>query len=195
METTPILETKQEELKEKTKKALLWLGIVSIIMLYAGLTIGYIVREMSGKWLHFELPALFWLSTAIILISSVTMNWAVMAAKQNDLKKIKIAIGITLFLGFGFAYSQFAAWHVLISNNIFFTGVKSNAAGSFLYVITGVHLLHLFGGLICLSVVLTKSFLGRYSAENMLGLKLCAIYWHFLDALWIYLFLFLYFIR
>ncbi|HVA97974.1 MAG TPA: cytochrome c oxidase subunit 3 [Bacteroidia bacterium] len=195
METALIKEPEQKGLKEKTMKALLWLGIVSMIMLFAGLTSGYLVREMSGSWLHFELPALFWLSTAIIITSSATMNWAVMSAKQNDLKKLKLAITITLLLGIGFTFSQFAAWHVLISNNIFFTGVKSNASGSFLYVLTGLHLLHLFGGLICLSVVLTKSFLGRYSAENMLGLKLCAIYWHFLDALWIYLFLFLYFIR
>ncbi|MEO6883404.1 MAG: cytochrome c oxidase subunit 3 [Bacteroidia bacterium] len=195
MEATLPLETEEKALKEKAMKALMWLGIVSIIMLFAGLTSGYVIRQMSGSWLHFELPSLFWLSTAIILTSSATMNWAVMAAKQNQLQKLKIAIGITFLLGIAFTFSQFAAWHILIANNIFFTGVKSNAAGSFLYVLTGLHLLHLIGGLICLIVVLTKSLLNRYSAENMLGLKLCAIYWHFLDALWVYLFLFLYFIR
>lgn len=190
-----VITSEEKVLKEKTMKTLMWLGIVSMIMLFAGLTSGYVVREMSGSWLHFQLPALFWLSTAIIITSSATMNWAVIATKNNDLQKTKLAIGITLFLGICFTCSQFAAWHFLVANNIFFTGVKSNASGSFLYVLTGLHLLHLFGGLICLIFVLTKTLLGRYSADNMLGIKLCAIYWHFLDGLWIYLFLFLFFIR
>jgi len=185
----------KEATRKKVAKPLLWLGIVSMIMLFAGLTSAYVVRHAAGNWLAFELPQLFYLSTALILMSSITMNWAIMSAKKGNLKNIKTALTLTLLLGIGFALSQFGAWSQLINTGIFFTGNTSNASGQFLYILTLLHLLHLAGGIITVSVSLSQSLKEKYNPQNLLGLQLCATYWHFLDILWIYLFLFLLFIR
>jgi cytochrome c oxidase subunit 3 len=149
----------------------------------------------KGDWLQFELPQLFYVSTAAIIISSVTMNWVASAAKKNDYKSMKIASLLTLVLGLAFVLFQFQAWGALVEQKVFFAGKYSNASGSFLYALTGLHLLHLAGGILALIVVWIKTLGQKYNAENMLGIKLCAIFWHFLDALWIYLFLFLLFQR
>lgn len=182
-------------LRERTAKWLLWLGIVTIVMLFAAFTSYYIVRRAAGHWLAFELPQMFWISTAIILISSVTMNWAIAAARKDDLKKTSTGLLLTFVLGIAFGVVQYFGWTYLYSNNIVFAGSDSNAAGSLLYLITALHLLHVVAGLILLIVMMARTSKGIYSSQNMLGLKLTAIYWHFLDGLWIYLFLFLYFIR
>lgn len=179
--------------KEKSKKSLLWVSMVSMVMIFASLTSAYIVRKEKGDWMQFDLPQLFYVSTAIILISSITMNWTLSAAKKNDFKNIKLASLITLLLGIAFIVSQFLAWVTLYEQKIVFAGMYSNASGSFMYVLTGLHLAHLLGGIIALFVVWIKSTQEKYNSENLLGIRLCAIFWHFLDILWIYLFLFLIF--
>ena len=183
------------ELKEKTRKFLLWLGLVSIGMMFAGLTSGYIVRRETGTWLKFDLPFSFWISTAFILMSSITMNWSVQLIKKNDLKMLPNAVLTTFLLGIGFGVCQFISWHALISKNIFLTGTGSSASGSYLYIISALHLCHIVGGLIALGVVFVKSARKRYASDNYLGIKLCATYWHFLDGLWVYLFLFMLIMR
>ncbi len=182
-------------IRSKVAKPLLWIGMVSMVMIFASLTSAYIVRQEKGDWLQFELPRLFYISTAIIIMSSVTMNWVISSAKKNDFKNIKLAALLTLLLGLSFIICQFKAWGILVDQKIFFAGKYSNASGSFLYALTGLHLAHLFGGIIALLVVWIKSLGQRYNSENLLGIQLCAIFWHFLDALWIYLFLFLLFVR
>jgi len=188
-----IIEAKNNEIvvKAKAKKALLWVSMVSMLMIFASLTSAYIVRKEKGDWLQFELPQLFYISTAIILISSITMNWVLAAAKKNNFKHTKLAALLTLLLGLAFVVCQFQAWGTLVEQKIVFAGMYSNASGSFLYVLTGLHLAHLFGGIIAISVVWIKSIQEKYNSENLLGIRLCAIFWHFLDFLWIYLFLFL----
>jgi cytochrome c oxidase subunit 3 len=181
--------------REKVATPLLWVGMVSMVMLFAALTSAYVVRQEKGDWLTFELPQLFYVSTAIILLSSVTMNWVLTAAKKNDLNNIKLASFVTFLLGFAFVVCQFKAWGVLVDQKVFFAGKYSNAAGSFLYALTGLHLVHLLGGIIAIAVVLIKSLMNKYNSENLLGIRICAIFWHFLDGLWIYLFLFLLFKR
>jgi cytochrome c oxidase subunit III len=188
-------QTMSPELKEKSRKFLLWIGQVSIAMMFAGLTSGYIVRRDTGTWLKFDLPFTFWISTALILISSATMNWGLQSARKNSLKVLPNAILTTLLLGVGFGVFQFISWYILISKDIYFTGVQSSASGSYLYVISALHLCHILGGLIALSIIYVKSLRKKYSADNYLGIKLCAIYWHFLDGLWIYLFLFMLIMR
>lgn len=183
------------QLKEKAYKWLLWLAIVSIVMFFGAFTSYYIVRKASGNWLEFEMPQMFWVSTAMILISSVTMNTAVTAVKKDNLKQATSFLGITLTLGILFGISQYLGWRSLYANGIYFAGSESNAAGSLMYLLSALHLLHVVAGLIFLAVVLVKSSKGKFGSGNMLGVKLCAIYWHFLDGLWVYLFLFLYFIR
>ena len=123
------------------------------------------------------------------------MNWAWAAAKKNNFKNLKIASLITLLLGFGFIISQYIGYTELYAQKIVFAGKYSNASGSYFYLITFMHVLHLLGGLIALFVVFFKSLKNKYNSQNLLGVKLCAIYWHFLDVLWIYLFLFLLFVR
>jgi len=183
------------ELKEKSRKFLLWIALISIAMMFAGLTSGYIVRRDTGTWLKFDLPYTFWISTALILISSITMNWGVQLIRKNSVSVLPKAILITLLLGIGFGVCQFISWSILISKDIYFTGVQSSASASYLYVISALHLCHILGGVIALAVIYFKSVRKKYSASNYLGIKLCAIYWHFLDGLWIYLFLFMLIMR
>ena len=204
----------EPEVQRKAMRALLWLGIVSIIMLFAGLTSAYIVRQGEGKWVSFALPRLFSISSLIILISSLTMQWALASIKKNDLKKLRTGLMLTLFVGVGFVLSQYFAWTELYHNGIVFTGdignIKTdfhyipsgnetaadaggvgNVAGSFLYVLTGLHVAHLLVGMIALIIVFSRGMMGKYSVENYNGVRMCAIYWHFLDGLWLYLFFFL----
>jgi len=181
--------------KRKAAKPLLWIGIISIVMLFAGLTSAYVVRADNGNWLLFNLPNAFFLSTALIITSSITLFMSLQMAKRNNKPGVIIGISLTFALGIAFTFAQFAGWNDLTAKGIVFAGKYSNAAGSFLYALTGLHLAHLFGGLIALFVTLINSIRGKYTKEDTLGLELTSIYWHFLDILWVYLFLFLYYIR
>jgi cytochrome c oxidase subunit III len=178
-------------LRERTSKLLLYVSIGSIVMAFAGLTSAYVVTKGSGAGLTFDLPAVFYYSTAIILISSLTINMSLVAARKNNFQQITLWLVVTFVLGIAFMFTQYIAWTELYQNKIYFAGRQSNAAGSFLYVITGLHLAHLVGGLLYLIGVIVRSTKQQFDAQNYLKLKLCAIYWHFLDALWLYLFIFL----
>jgi cytochrome c oxidase subunit 3 len=180
----------QEKPKIATEKVLLAIGIGSIVMLFAGLTSGYIVRQAEGNWRFFELPSVFYVSSIIILISSFTMQMAIRAVKKDDLSQVKTFLLITLGLGLAFVFSQFLGWNELVKNDVYFAD-KLTPSGSFFYVITGLHLAHLAFGLLGLIITGSKSIRERYSSKNYLGISLCAIYWHFLGGLWIYLFVFL----
>lgn len=182
-------------MRKKSAKALLWIGIVSIIMLFSGLTSAYVVRADNGNWLVFQLPSIAIISTAVIILSSFTMFLAQMAIKKDKFKAVSLYLFITFVLGLAFTYTQYLGWKELTLQGIYFLGKYSNASGSFLYLIAVVHLLHLFGGLIALLITLIKSLKNKYNSQDYLGIELSAIYWHFLDLLWIYLFLFLYFFR
>lgn len=183
------------EARERALKLLLWLGQVSIGMLFAGLTSAYMVRRAAGNWAHFALPSAFFVSTAIIIISSVTMNMAMQAVKKNALEAIPRAILITFILGIAFGVCQFFAWMALIKDNVYLTGTLSNPAGSFLYIITALHLAHIVGGLVALAFTFFKARAKKYAPSGYLGMKLCATYWHFLDGLWVYLFIFMLIMR
>lgn len=176
--------------KIATQKIVLGIGIASIVMLFAGLTSGYIVRQAEGRWATFDLPLAFYASTAIILLSSVTHHMAILAVKKNRLQEVKRMLMLTLGLGLAFVFTQFLGWNELVKNGVYFVD-KTTPSGSFFYVITGLHLAHLFFGILALIVTSAKSIRERYNSDNYLGISLSAIYWHFLDALWIYLFVFL----
>lgn len=172
-----------------TSKLLLWLAIASMIMMFAGLTSGYIVRQAEGNWLTIIIPQAFYFSTAFILLSSFTMKLALMAVKNNNLSGVKTYLIITLGLGLAFVFSQFLGYNNLVSQGVFFTG--GTASASFFYAITGLHLAHLAGGILSLMFVTTKAIMEKYNGDNYIGMQLCSTFWHFLDGLWIYLFLFL----
>jgi len=183
------------EIRQKTAKPLLKLALIAIVMLFAGLTSAYVVSKASRVWLDIELPLMFWISSAIIITSSGTMVWALQSARKNNPANIKTALMLTFFLGIAFCISQYMGWADLYSRHIVFAGRESNAAGSYIYFLTALHVVHLFAGMIALTVCWVNSIRGKYNSENTLGLELCSLYWHFLDFLWIYLFLFLYFMR
>jgi cytochrome c oxidase subunit 3 len=170
------------------KKFALWLFIVTIFMIFAALTSAYIVRRADGNWLIFELPNLFLVTTCIILVSSGTMHWAYLAVKKDNLESAKLAIALTTMLGISFLAGQFLAWGELVKNSIHLVG---NPSGSFVYIISGLHGLHIVGGVVFLIVVLISIFQYKVHSKNLLRVEMCATYWHFLDGLWLYLFVFL----
>jgi cytochrome c oxidase subunit III len=179
----------------KARVMLLYLGIASICMMFGGFTSAYIVSQNTKGWLKFELPDVFLISTIVILVSSATMIFTYNAAKNNRFQHVKIGFGLTFLLGVIFCFFQFKGWGVLVDKGIYFLGSQSRSSGSFLYIFTLVHLVHIISGLIMLLYSFIKSFKNTYNSSNMLGMRMASIYWHFLDILWVYLFLFLYFIR
>lgn len=181
------------QIREKVGKPLLITGMVSIFMIFAALTSAYIVRQADGDWLTFDLPVPFYTSTVFIVLSSIAMWWATKSVKVNNQKGVSIGVGISLLLGIGFVISQIFTYVFMIETGLYFTG--TNVSSSFLYVITGLHLAHIISGIIALIVSFINARAGKYTAESHLGLSLSAMYWHFLDVLWIYLLLFLLFIR
>jgi len=192
----------KELLKEQRRgaaKPLLWVGIASMVMAFAGLTSGYVVSRSAllekERWMVFDLPSYFYFSTAVIILSSITIVWAVKSAKKGNTAGATQALWITLCLGLIFAVLQILGWKELHDGGVFFTGESSNVAGSWVYAITFFHLLHMLGGLISLLITAIKSSKGLYSSKDTLGLELAATFWHFLDIVWIYLFIFLLFIR
>jgi len=175
------------------KKFLLWLFIVTIIMMFAALTSAYLVRSSDGDWLEFDLPPMFMASTAVIILSSITMQIAYWFAKTNKTNMLIAAMSVTTILGLAFLYLQVKGWGQLVDEKIFLGGRYSNPAGSFVYVISGFHGFHIISGLIYLLIVLYSSIRGKVKSNNLLQIEMCTTYWHFLDLLWIYLFVFLQF--
>jgi cytochrome c oxidase subunit 3 len=187
-----IVEEARKPLGMHPKKFALWLFMVSVIMIFGALTSAYIVRQAAGNWLDFELASIFWVNTAVILLSSVTMHWAYISAKRDNIEMAKVAITITALLGSAFLIGQFLAWSQLVSNGIYLVGREgSGVSGSFLYVISGLHGIHVISGVIFLIVVLVSIFKFKIHSKNLAQIEMCATYWHFLDALWLYLFVFL----
>jgi cytochrome c oxidase subunit 3 len=188
-------ETFQEitEKKSKTLKMMLWFAMISMAMVFAGLTSAYVVSKSRPDWLKdFELPMAFTWSTIIVLISSLTFHLAQKSASKNNLKATSQWLFATLGLGILFIFSQFKGFEQVIESGYFFTGSESNITTSFLYIVVIVHLAHLFGGILALLVIIFNQFRGKYSSKDYLGIELGAMFWHFLDFLWIYLFLFFY---
>lgn len=172
-------------------KFALWLFIATIVMLFGAWTSAYIVRRAEGNWLNFDLPSMMYISTAVLLISSFSMHWAYWSAKKDNLDSVKIAVIITFILGLVFLVFQVMSFNQLIENNIWLGGKRSNPSGSFLYVLSGMHGLHIIGGIVFLLITLFKTFKFEVHSKKLLLIEMCTIFWHFLDGLWLFLFLFL----
>ena len=192
------METLAEQ-RRKASKPLLWIGIGSIIMAFAGLTSGYVVSRTTlvenSQWLVFELPSAFNYSTVAIVLSSLSLWLGKRAISQDDKIKLKLFLWVTVLFGACFAVLQVRGWSQLINDEVYFTGPGSNPAGSWVYAISLFHLAHLFGGILSLLYTLTRAYKDKYSMEDYHGVELTSIYWHFVDLLWIYLFIFLTLIR
>ena len=186
-----IVEEAEKPRSMNPKKFALWLFIVSVLMLFGAWTSAYLVKRGEPGWSSFELPAQFWVSTGIILLSSVSMVWAQVSARRDNLGHTKMALGITTVLGIGFLAAQWIGWQKMVEMNYYFAGSGSNSSSSFIYVLTGFHGLHIVSGLVFLLIILYATYRFKVHSKNMLKLEMCSTYWHFLGGLWLYLFVFL----
>ena len=182
------------ERNARSKKMLLWFAMISMFMMFAGLTSAYVVSTSRPDWLKdFVLPDAFIISTVVIIASSITFHMAKVSMKKGQRQATSVWLLVTLALGIGFVFAQFYGFGKVIEDGYYFTGPESTVTTSFLYIVTVVHLAHLFAGLIVLLVVIYNHFKQKYSSSQTLGIELGAMFWHFLDILWVYLFLFFYF--
>jgi len=170
----------------------LWIGMGSMVMMFAGLTSAYIVKRNQPNWESFELPQLFWYSTAVILISSLTMQLAVRAFKHNERSRYRNLIALTFFLGVLFVVCQYFGFYQFWMKGV---TMQKNVSYSFLYVIVGLHGIHLLGGIIALLFIFLKAFSQKVKSYSAVPVEVMATYWHFVDFLWIYLLIFLVAIR
>lgn len=189
------LQTELTTAKRKSAKPMLWISMISMTMFFAGLTSAYVVSRKREDWVSFDLPMSFYISTVLIVLSSITFILAQRLLKKDNLKTSFMLLIATLVLGLGFIYYQYEGFNQLRSVGLFFTGPNSTVSTSFIIGITFMHILHLIAGLIVLLVVIYNHFKSKYNATETLGFELGAIFWHFVGVLWIYLFFFFYFIR
>lgn len=187
-----IVEEARKPLSMHPKKFAMWLFIVSVIMIFAALTSAYMVRQGEGNWMTFDLPSLFWVNSGIIILSSITMHWAYLSAKRDNLETVKLGLALTTVLGLGFLVGQYLAWVQMVQGNIYFVNDRAGAvSGSFVYVISGLHGVHIVTGVVFLLIVLVATLRYRIHSKNLAQIEMCATYWHFLGGLWLYLFLFM----
>ena len=168
----------------------LWIGMVSISMMFGAITSAYLVRKPAGNWYEFKLPQAFFFSTILIIISSFLMEWAYRSFKKGIESKYKQGILLTMVFGLGFLMMQIVSWKALFSQGI---TINLNVSGSFLYLLSGLHALHVLGGIAALLVSFFTAYFTKFeiNTARLLRLDLVRQYWHFVDILWIYLLVFL----
>ncbi len=187
-----IVEEAKKPIGMNPKKFALWLFMVSVIMIFGALTSAYIVRQAEGNWLDFDLPPMFTVTTFVIIASSISMHWAYLATKKDNLEMAKVAMSITVILGFGFLIGQYLGWQQLVANGVYLVSRESSGvSGSFLYIISGLHGAHVISGVIVLLFTLIALFRFKIHSKNVAPIEMCTTYWHFLGGLWLYLFAFL----
>ncbi|MEN8746655.1 MAG: cytochrome c oxidase subunit 3, partial [Polaribacter sp.] len=188
----------QEELqvaRRKAAKPMLWVSMISMVMFFAGLTSAYVISMRRDDWVSFELPQAFYVSTFLIVLSSLTLQLSQYFIKTNKRQLSLVLVVLTFLLGVGFIWQQYVGFNQLKSIGLFFTGPESTVSTSFIIGITFLHVLHLLAGVIVLLVVIYNHFKYKYKSNDLLGFELGAIFWHFVDILWIYLFFFFSFIK
>ena len=188
----------------KAKRMMLWFGMISITMTFAGLTSAFIVSSSRPDWLDsFVLPNWFTISTVSIVFSSIFFQLAKsrldkyvrVSLPENiniyiERNNVNILLVLTIITAVLFVVSQFLGFNEIISQGYYFTGPESSVTTSYVYILVFLHLAHLFAGMIVLTVVISKFNKQKYE-KNKLGFELALIFWHFLGALWIYLFFFI----
>jgi len=180
----------EQKRKIHPHKFTLWVAIGSILMMFAGLTSAYIVKRSQASWLMIEIPMMFWYSTATILASSVTVQLALKALKKREIINYRRLLVVTAVLGVLFIVLQIAGFRQFAAQDIRLIGAGSNASYSFLLAISGMHGVHVLGGVVALVVIAIRALNSSTRSYSSLPLEIAATYWHFVDALWIYLFIF-----
>ncbi|GAB1308122.1 cytochrome c oxidase subunit 3 [Urechidicola sp. KH5] len=181
--------------KRKSAKPMLWISMVSMTMMFIGLTSAYLVSSKREDWVSFDMPSSLYLSTLCIVLSSMTYLLAKRAILKDNRNATSALLLATLVLGVAFVYFQFQGFFQLREAGLYLAGSGSQVSASLLMVISFAHLLHVFAGFIVLFVVIYNHYKKRYNATETLGLELGGIFWHFVDVLWVLLFLFFYFIK
>lgn len=186
-----------EEVKtNRAKKNMLWFGIISLTMSFAGLTSAYVVSKERPDWISsFEIPQAFYISLALIIASSITIHFALKSIRKHQNGLGMFFLVATFLLGVLFVIFQFVGFSEIIQNGYNFTGPTSSITTSFIYLVVLLHVAHVFAGLISLLVVIYNHYKLKYENGKTLGVELAATFWHFVDVVWIYLFLFLYFVK
>ena len=174
---------------------MLYVSMVSMVMMFAGLTSAYVISSKREDWVSLEMPQALYLSTIFIVLSSITFILAKRSIQKNKRQLTTLYLVLTLALGVGFVISQIEGFYELREGGFYMAGEQSVVSSSLLMVISLAHLLHVAAGLIVLCVVIFNNLRNQYQPTNYLGLDLGAIFWHFVDILWIFLFIFFYFIR
>mgnify|MGYP001088522011 FL=1 len=180
----------EQKRKIHPHKFTLWVAIGSILMMFAGLTSAYIVKRSQASWLMIEIPMMFWYSTATILASSVTVQLALKALKKREIINYRRLLVVTAVLGVLFIVLQIVGFRQFAAQDIRLVGAGSNASYSFLLAISGLHGLHVLGGVVALVVIAIRALNSSTRNYSSVPLEIAATYWHFVDALWIYLFIF-----
>lgn len=166
----------------------MWILLTAVIMLFAGLSSAFIVLRGVPQWQNITLPRLVWVSTLILVASSVAIEFARSAVRKDQNGAVKQWLSICGILGFGFLAGQFAVWRQLVKAGVY---LSTTLHSGFFYVLTGLHAVHLAGGLVGLVLVLQKAFGDQLTSANHESLKVWALYWHFMDIIWLYCFLLL----
>jgi len=181
-----IVSTEQQN-KIHPHKFAMWVAIAAIIMMFAGLTSAYIVKSGQPGWEEIRTPKVFWYSTAVLLISSVTIQTALRSFKQRAMQQFRLLFLLTLILGVLFVILQWEGFSYLWSHGVRFEGA---GAGQFLYIIFGLHALHVLGGIVALMIIAMQQLFGKTRSYNATPIEVMCTYWHFVDVLWLYLLIF-----
>ena len=168
-------------------KFTLWVALGSIVMMFAGLTSAFIVKKDLPGWTTFRIPKAFWYSTAVILLSSLTIQLALRSFKEREMIRYRNLLTVTAVLGILFMLLQWVGFSEIWRSGITFRG---SGGGQFLYVIAGLHVVHVLGGVVALLTMLTRVFVSKTRSYNSVPVELMSTYWHFVDLLWLYLFIF-----
>jgi cytochrome c oxidase subunit 3 len=193
---TPMTPEEHKARNARSYKLILGFAMVSMTMMFAGLTSALVISKSRADWMKdLHMPIAFFASTILILCCSVTFHLAKTSIKKDDRKAVTFYLLATLVLGISFVVCQFLGFHEFVSNRLFPVGGAGSITISYIYILVMAHLAHLAGGLISLLVIIYNHFKQKYSSTQTLGIELGAMYWHFLDFLWVYLFLFLYFFK
>lgn len=192
--STVSISQKNYRSKIHPQKFALWISFASIIMMFAALTSAYIVKQASGNWLEFPLPPHFIGSTICIIGSSIALHLSLRGFKKSNRSIHKVGLVIGFILGMTFVVLQYFGWQTLFGYGV---DLKGNASGSFFYLITGLHALHVLGGIAALFVALYHTFTLPFvaSERRIHRYELVVQYWHFVDVLWVYLLLFILFVK
>jgi len=166
----------------------MWLGIASCTMLFMAFSSAYVIRQ-GDDWVPISMPSALWLSTSVLFASSFTIEWALRSLKRGFNDLFKRWLSATMLLGVLFVAGQLLAWRQLVLRGIY---LDTNPHSSFFYLLTGLHGLHLLGGIVALSWIGFGALRNRFSKERATAVDVTALYWHFMDGLWIYLFLLLF---